>query len=177
MFIQKYMPEGYNQKICKNFDELLEAYNKNEKICAKALSLDVNSGELKLKICEDDSVTGVIKYAEITFAENSLVGSYINCSFETEPKLNENCFFTRDCKEAEKYCRENYKPGDKLIGKVLTFLSYGTMVDIGGGFCILLPNAKVLGGIKHGTELFKKNDFINIVINENSGEKFNIRVE
>lgn len=177
MFIQKYMPEGYNQTICKNFDELLEAYKNNEKICAKALSLDINAGELKLQICEDNSVQGIIKFDEISFAENSLVGSIINCSFINEPIKGEVCEFSRNCSEAEDYCRKNYKSGDKLIGKVLTFLSYGTMVDIGGGFCILLPNPKVFNGIKHGTELFKKNDFINVVVNENSDDKFNIRVE
>ncbi len=175
--MQKYMPEGYNQSMCENYEKLLKAYENNVKIKAKAISINPNTGELLLQITEDNLIKGIIKFDKITFAESSLVGSYINCSFVNKPTKNEFCLFTRDCKEAEQYCIKNYKPGDKIIGKVLTFLAYGTMLDIGGGYCALLPNQKVFDGIKHGTQLLKRNSFINVVINENDGKKINIKIE
>ena len=172
--MQRLMPEGYGAMLCKDFNELYQHYSNSDRIFAKVISLDPMLEEIQLQVTSDNSVTGFLRLDSVTFSEKSLVGQFIECCFATEPQTNIPCEFVRNTKNAEEYCLTNYHVGDKVIGKVVSFLSYGTMVDIGGGYCALLPNNDFLNGIKHGTTLLKEGNFINVIIKEISDNKIKL---
>lgn len=178
---QIFYPEGY-------FEVLQTKNMSSEDIDAIIGSTTIVSGRViayiadlqnnYLKIDMGDNRIGIIyTNNEESYKNKSLVNEIIN--FCIEEKLEENKYLLERnslIAKARNEILKKYSTGDIIKSKIVAFLGYGAMVDIGWGATALLHKSDIIGNPEHPKDVLKNTTFLDVQI-KNISEEGNIYVK
>ena len=112
-----------------------------------------------------------------TYKYKSLVNEIVN--FCIVKKLNNNEYLLKRnvlIHQARDIILKNYKAGDIVKGKVVSFLGYGAIVDIGWGTTALLHKTDIIGNPIHPKAVLKTGEILDVEI-KNISDDGNIYVK
>lgn len=169
---QKFYPEGYYDSIRidkQHGKGIFNVLGTEKVISGKVLAFIAEEKTNRIEVDLGVPYVGILPVNnEEIYKNKSLVNEVIN--FRIVKHIADNYFLLeRDSliQEARKEILQSLKPGDIIVGKVVSFLGYGAIVDIGWGNTALLHRTDMIGDPEATPkELLREIDFFNVQIKE-----------
>lgn len=160
MITQKFMPFGMeNAKVISNRTDLYESIKNQDIVAAKITEYAISSKEYILHLCEGIYGTMRNEYFEKKNTAASMVGTTISVIVSSEKDGMFVCSINPKFEDA-KTALYNYSEGTRLIGKVVTLLQYGAIIDVGLGAASLLHTNELSSF--YGKELCSPSEVLSI---------------
>ena len=170
---QVYYPEGYYHSIRIDKQQgkgIFHIIADGKVVSAKVLAFIAEKKSNRIEVDLGVPYIGILpcNNEKDIYKNKSLVNEVIN--FRIVKHIGDNYFLLEReslIKEARKEILQSLEPGDIIVGKVVSFLGYGAIVDIGWGNTALLHKSDMLGSQElTPKELLRGIDFFNVQIKE-----------